>query len=176
MTLGEIQPARPSRGIWEACGRIRGKLPPPLQPTRLTWKRTTATQGESFMDRRQWGLTLTMAAASSVWGEWQSSLIGARLGGRQQQPNGASRARKRWASGGDERDWPDFLGVNRDGCSSVKLQRRDWSKLPLVWRFNLGEGYALGSGRSELWIQTDRQGAEERTTCLRLDTGEMVWE
>lgn len=128
------------------------------------------------MDRRQWGLTLTMAAASSVLGDWQSSVVGARLGGRQHQPNGSSRASKRRASGGDERDWPDFLGVHRDGCSSVTLQRRDWSKLPLMWRFNLGEGYALGSGRSELWIQTDRQGAEERTTCLRLDTGEMVWE
>ncbi len=73
-------------------------------------------------------------------------------------------------------DWPSLLGPNRDGKSSERGIRTDWSAgLPILWRLEAGEGYsapAVAAGRLFLF---DRHGDRARLTAFRAETGEELW-
>lgn len=75
------------------------------------------------------------------------------------------------------RDWPDFLGPSRDGCSPVKISQRDWSSgnLLLRWKHPLGEGYAMGSLLEQHFFQTYKKAGNEILDCLDLQTGKIHW-
>ena len=74
-------------------------------------------------------------------------------------------------------DWPGFLGPNRDSKSPETGIRTDWATdpPPLIWRLELGEGYAAPSvARGRLFYFT-RFRDQARLVAVRSETGEELW-
>ncbi len=74
-------------------------------------------------------------------------------------------------------DWPHFLGPNRDGKSTEKGIRTDWTngQLPLVWSRKLATSYGIGSVAAGRYLSFERYGDQERLTCLNAETGAELW-
>jgi outer membrane protein assembly factor BamB len=75
-------------------------------------------------------------------------------------------------------DWPGFLGPAGTSVSREKGIRAPWPKegLRLVWDKQLGAGYGMPSiSRGRLFL-FDRQGARNRLSCLKSETGEPLWQ
>ncbi len=74
-------------------------------------------------------------------------------------------------------DWPQWRGPNRDGVTSTFSEPKQWpEKLKLKWKVNVGEGHSspvVAGGR--IYLHT-RQGDRELVSCLRPETGQVVWQ
>ena len=74
-------------------------------------------------------------------------------------------------------DWPQWRGPNRDGISSTFSEPKAWpEKLKLKWKVNVGEGHSspvVADGR--IYVHT-RQGDREVVSCLRTETGQVIWQ
>src|SRR5712692_9670431 len=74
-------------------------------------------------------------------------------------------------------DWPQWRGPNRDGIAGAFSEPKAWpEKLVLKWKVNVGEGYSspvVAGGK--IYLHT-RQGDREVVSCLRPETGEVVWQ
>ncbi|MCC6510104.1 MAG: PQQ-binding-like beta-propeller repeat protein [Pirellulaceae bacterium] len=76
-------------------------------------------------------------------------------------------------------DWPQILGPQRDG-SAVDEQPlvANWQqqKPKVLWRINIGSGYAGATIVNGIAYLADREAAQERLTAVRLDSGQQVWQ
>ena len=78
----------------------------------------------------------------------------------------------------DARDWPQFLGPERDNrLRSVHLER-DWTRRPPreVWRRPVGpawSSFAIAGGRA---VTQEQHGPEEQVVCYDLATGRKLWQ
>ena len=83
-------------------------------------------------------------------------------------------------------DWPQWRGPNRDGISGALSDDKRLSpvavplkwpeKLKLKWKVNVGEGYSspvVADGK--IYLHT-RQGNREVVSCLRTETGQVIWQ
>ena len=83
---------------------------------------------------------------------------------------------------GQDADWNQFLGANRDGVSSETDILKDWSddKLKLSWTLPVGQGYAIGSAVDGHYFHFDVFEEKKGETLARLrkvniESGETVW-
>jgi outer membrane protein assembly factor BamB len=74
-------------------------------------------------------------------------------------------------------DWPQFLGPDRNGVYSGNDISPSWpaSGLPVVWRKDVGEGFASPVVASGKLILFHRIGENEVVDCLDAKTGTKVW-
>jgi len=81
------------------------------------------------------------------------------------------------AAVGWAQDWPQWRGPNRDGISSVFLESKAWpEKLKLKWKVNVGEGHSSPVvANGSIYLHT-RQGDREVVSCLRTETGQVIWQ
>lgn len=74
-------------------------------------------------------------------------------------------------------DWPQWRGPNRDGISGVFSEAKVWpEKLKLKWKVEVGEGHSspvVADGK--IYLHT-RQGDREVVSCLRTETGQVIWQ
>ena len=87
------------------------------------------------------------------------------------------------AEGGDAtalnaRDWPQFLGPERNNRLRGVHLERDWNKHPPreVWRRPVGaawSSFAIVGGRA---VTQEQHGAEEQVVCYDLATGRKLWQ
>ena len=75
-------------------------------------------------------------------------------------------------------DWPSFLGPNRDGHSSETGILLDWKETgpPLVWRTNVGEGYATPVVANGKLFHFDRIRDRARLVAMNAATGAPLWQ
>jgi outer membrane protein assembly factor BamB len=74
-------------------------------------------------------------------------------------------------------DFPQFLGLNRDGIVHGVALERDWTAHPPreVWRKPVGAGWSAFAVAGELAITQEQRGAEELIVARDRNTGEPVW-
>lgn len=77
----------------------------------------------------------------------------------------------------DPPGWPDFLGPERNGKSSEKVDIAPWQKTgpPIVWHKEIGTSYGaptVANGRLFIFA---RHGNMARLSCLESDTGSELW-
>src|SRR2546422_6486475 len=74
-------------------------------------------------------------------------------------------------------DWPQWRGPNRDGIAGAFSEPKVWpEKLKLKWKVNVGEGHSspvVVGGK--IFLHT-RQGDREVVSCLRPETGQVIWQ
>lgn len=74
-------------------------------------------------------------------------------------------------------DWPQFLGLHRDGKSPEVGLVTPWPEQgpKIVWQLPLGEGYGAPTiSRGRLFV-FDRIGDEMRLTCRNAETSALIW-
>ncbi len=76
------------------------------------------------------------------------------------------------------RDWPGFLGPDRDGKSDETGILTNWSdgKLKVLWSIDTGQGYGIGSVAAGRYFHFDRVENLARLRCLNAETGKPIWE
>lgn len=74
-------------------------------------------------------------------------------------------------------DWPGFLGPAGNGTSPEKGIRTPWPKegLRIVWQRKFGQGYAMPAVSRGRLFHFDRVGDQARLSCLKSETGELLW-
>jgi outer membrane protein assembly factor BamB len=74
-------------------------------------------------------------------------------------------------------DWPQYLGPNRDGHSAETGLNWAWPKdgPPVVWKLDVGSGWAGPVVAGERLIVFHRVGDEEIVACLSPATGKEQW-
>ena len=74
-------------------------------------------------------------------------------------------------------DWPQYLGPSRSGIIEDVRLATDWTATPprLLWRQNVGAGWAGFAVSSELAVTQEQRGDEERVIAYDLATGRPVW-
>jgi outer membrane protein assembly factor BamB len=74
-------------------------------------------------------------------------------------------------------DWPKFLGPGGDGKSPETGLVAPWPERGprIVWHRPVGIGYGIGSVSAGRYYHYDRVGNEARVSCLRAETGELLW-
>lgn len=74
-------------------------------------------------------------------------------------------------------DWPQFLGVNRDGVSAETDLPRSWpAEGPrVVWKRAIGEGYSGISVVGDRLYTMDSDGTTEYVLALEAGSGKEVW-
>lgn len=75
-------------------------------------------------------------------------------------------------------DWPQILGVNRDGTAPDEEIRVDWAVVgpPAVWKHDVGSGLAGPAVCGETLVIYHRRGREEIAEALHPDTGKVMWQ
>ncbi len=74
-------------------------------------------------------------------------------------------------------DWPQLLGPNRDGqANEVSLPDWNQQKPAVLWRADIGSGYAGAAVVHDHVVVSHRRGTEERLTCLHAADGSSLWE
>ncbi|HEY6401343.1 MAG TPA: PQQ-binding-like beta-propeller repeat protein [Blastocatellia bacterium] len=73
-------------------------------------------------------------------------------------------------------DWAQWRGPSRDGVAMDFVAPAQWpEKLKLIWKTEVGSGYASPVvSKDRAWIHT-RKGEEEAVSCLDLKTGKIIW-
>lgn len=74
------------------------------------------------------------------------------------------------------RDWPDFLGPQRNSKSPETGMEWPEDGPRLVWTARLGSGYGIGSVSRGRYFQFDRVGKHARVRCLHSETGRPLWQ
>ncbi len=74
-------------------------------------------------------------------------------------------------------DWPQFLGVNRDGVSAETDLPRSWpAEGPrVVWKRAIGEGYSGISVVGDRLYTMDSDGTAEYVLALEASSGKEIW-
>jgi outer membrane protein assembly factor BamB len=74
-------------------------------------------------------------------------------------------------------DWPQFLGPTRNGVYAGTDLARSWpaSGPPILWRKDIGEGFAAPVVASGKLILFHRSGGKEIIDCLNAVSGEKIW-
>ena len=77
----------------------------------------------------------------------------------------------------NDMSWPTFLGPNQDGKSSQKDILKDWSdgKLKLLWQYETGKGYCIGSVADGKFYHFGLYEDQTRLTCLDCTSGVADW-
>ena len=75
------------------------------------------------------------------------------------------------------RDYPQFLGPDRNGTVAAIDTARDWNEKPprLLWRQPIGAGWSGFAVSGDAAFTQEQRGAEEVVTCYALLTGELRW-
>ena len=76
-------------------------------------------------------------------------------------------------------DWPQFLGLHRNGISDEKNLARSWPQegLKILWQVEIGPGYGGASVRDDQVYFYDRQDDERDVLrCFDLNTGKELWQ
>jgi outer membrane protein assembly factor BamB len=73
-------------------------------------------------------------------------------------------------------DWAQWRGPNRDGVARDFVAPAQWpEKLKMIWKTEVGSGYASPVvSKDRAWIHA-RKGEEEAVSCLDLKTGKIIW-
>ncbi len=81
------------------------------------------------------------------------------------------------ATAGASRDWPGFLGPDRNGKSAERGLPAQWPAAgpPIVWQVAIGTGYAAPAIRDGRLFHFARFDNNERLTCLNAETGAPIW-
>ena len=74
-------------------------------------------------------------------------------------------------------DWPQFLGPTRNGVYAGTDLAQSWpaSGPPIVWRKDVGEGFAAPVVASGKLILFHRAGGKEIVDCFNAVSGEKIW-
>lgn len=74
-------------------------------------------------------------------------------------------------------DFPQFLGLNRDGKVTGVALSGDWKSQPprLLWRQDIGEGWSGFAVVNGYAVTQEQRGELECVTCYRIDDGQLVW-
>lgn len=80
-------------------------------------------------------------------------------------------------AGGIASDWPQFLGPTRDGVYTGTDLAPSWpaSGPPILWRKDIGEGFAAPVVAGDKLILFYRAADKEIIDCLNAATGERIW-
>ena len=75
------------------------------------------------------------------------------------------------------RDWPQFLGPDRNASIDQVQLARDWRVHPPreLWRRSAGAGWGSFAVIDDLAFTQEQRGDQECTVCYRLFTGEELW-
>jgi outer membrane protein assembly factor BamB len=75
------------------------------------------------------------------------------------------------------RDFPQFLGPNRDGYIRGIQLDRDWKTSPpkLLWRKPVGVGWSGFAAIGPWAVTQEQRGENEMVTCYDVATGELRW-
>jgi outer membrane protein assembly factor BamB len=78
---------------------------------------------------------------------------------------------------GDPRDWPGFLGPERNGKSAERGLPASWPATgpEIVWKTNIGTGYAAPAIAGRRLFHFARFGNVARLTCFNSETGAELW-
>ena len=76
-----------------------------------------------------------------------------------------------------DRDFPQFLGPNRDAKLSGPRLARDWDALPpkKVWRQPIGAGWSSFAVVGPYAVTQEQRGEQELVSCYELLTGKLLW-
>jgi outer membrane protein assembly factor BamB len=74
-------------------------------------------------------------------------------------------------------DWPSFLGLTADSKSSETGIIKPWPEVgpKIVWQTKLGTGYSMPVISRGRLFQFSRYGDQVRLTCMKSETGELIW-
>lgn len=74
-------------------------------------------------------------------------------------------------------DWPQFLGTTGDSKSRETGIRTEWPAEgpPLVWHKRVGDGYGMPTISRGRLFQFSRVDERMRLTCMKSETGEVLW-
>lgn len=74
-------------------------------------------------------------------------------------------------------DWPAFLGPTGDSKSRETRIRTEWPEAgpPLVWQKRVGDGYGMPTISRGRLFQFARVNRQMRLTCMKSETGEVLW-
>jgi outer membrane protein assembly factor BamB len=74
-------------------------------------------------------------------------------------------------------DWPQFLGLQRDGVSAETGMPQSWPAAgpPIVWQRQVGDGFSAPVVQERRLILFHRVGDEEIVECLDAGTGKEQW-
>ena len=75
------------------------------------------------------------------------------------------------------KDYPQFLGQNRDGIISTTQLNLKWDMHPpqLVWRRPVGAGWSGFAIAGNSAITQEQEGEQEKVVCYELHTGNVKW-
>ncbi len=75
-------------------------------------------------------------------------------------------------------DWPEFLGLDRNGISSETglLEKFPTNGPALLWEKEIGAGYGAPSVRGERLLLHHRVGTNEVVECFNANTGKSLWQ
>ena len=75
------------------------------------------------------------------------------------------------------RDYPQFLGPNRDGMLQGVRLARDWQAQPPreVWRQPIGAGWSAFAVVGDYLITQEQRGPQELVVCYEFSTGRLRW-
>jgi outer membrane protein assembly factor BamB len=74
-------------------------------------------------------------------------------------------------------EWPQWRGPNRDGISGAFSEPKAWpEKLKLKWKVTVGEGHSSPVVADGKMYVHARQGDREVVSCLRIETGQVIWQ
>ncbi len=76
-----------------------------------------------------------------------------------------------------EKDFPQFLGANRNGTVANVRLTRDWKSNPpqLLWRQPIGAGWSGFVAVNGYAVTMEQRGDEELVTCYEIATGMLLW-
>ena len=74
-------------------------------------------------------------------------------------------------------DFPQFLGVNRNGVVDGLRLSKNWSQSPpkILWKQPVGEGWSGFAAVNGFAITQEQRESEECVTCYDVRTGELKW-
>ncbi len=77
----------------------------------------------------------------------------------------------------DARDWPQFLGPERNNRLSGVHLERDWDKHPPreIWRRPVGSAWSSFAIVGDRAVTQEQHGPEEQVVCYNLATGRKLW-
>ncbi len=76
-----------------------------------------------------------------------------------------------------DRDFPQFLGPDRNLLIRSVVLATDWDKRPpeLLWRRSIGAGWSGFSAVNGFAVTMEQRGDSELTTCYEITTGRPLW-
>jgi outer membrane protein assembly factor BamB len=74
-------------------------------------------------------------------------------------------------------DWPQWRGPGRDGTLNSYKAPSEWSRdLNVKWKIEVGTGHSSPIIQGSRIFQFSRQGEEEVLSCVKLESGEILWQ